>query len=234
MPEWAGWLLATLFCLLFSWINMLIKYDARWNNIEALGLRVVQMALMYGFLVVGCWWFIRHDGYLDFSASLLMIAGVLGPGDFSRTHMTQVIIDLLEGHLPASIDGGYNDFDIRDVADVLPAILERAEDGETYLFANKPDKINEVLSYVHDCTGRPMPKTMPLWLGYVFLPLLWVSAKLSHTRPLYTSAALASLASDANFPIDKAVERFGYTPRPLAETVRDHVDFLVEQGFTAL
>ena len=31
------------------------------------------MALMYGFLVVGCWWFIRHDGYLDFSASLLMI-----------------------------------------------------------------------------------------------------------------------------------------------------------------
>lgn len=73
MPEWAGWLLATLFCLLFSWINMLIKYDARWNNIEALGLRVVQMALMYGFLVVGCWWFIRHDGYLDFSASLLMI-----------------------------------------------------------------------------------------------------------------------------------------------------------------
>lgn len=174
---------------------------------------------------------VKNDGL---SASLLMIAGVLGPGDFSITHMTQLMIDMIEGRLPVSIDGGYNDFDIRDVADVLPAILERAEDGETYLFANKPDKINEVLSYVHDCTGRPMPKTMPLWLGYVFLPLLWVSAKLSHTRPLYTSAALASLASDANFPIDKAVERFGYTPRPLAETVRDHVDFLVEQGFTAL
>ena len=73
MPEWAGWLLATLFCLRFSGLNMWIKYDARWNNIEALGLRVVQMGLMYGFLVVGCWWFIRRDGYLDFSASLLMI-----------------------------------------------------------------------------------------------------------------------------------------------------------------
>lgn len=73
IPEWIGWLLAVLFCFLFSWLNMFIKQDARWNNIEALGLRVVQMGLMYGFLVVGCWWFIRHDGYIDFSASLLMI-----------------------------------------------------------------------------------------------------------------------------------------------------------------
>lgn len=73
MPEWVGWLLAVLFCFLFSWLNMFIKQDARWNNIEALGLRAVQMGLMYGFLVVGCWWFVRHDGYIDFSASLLMI-----------------------------------------------------------------------------------------------------------------------------------------------------------------
>ena len=78
-------------------------------------------------------------------ASLILLAGVLGPGDYSNTHMTQVMIDFINKKLPASINGGYNDFDIRDVADVLPSIIENAKVGESYLFANKPDKINEVL-----------------------------------------------------------------------------------------
>ena len=168
------------------------------------------------------------------SASLLMIAGVLGPGDFSRTHMTQVIIDLLEGHLPASIDGGYNDFDIRDLADVLPAILEKAESGETYLFANRPDKINEVLSAAAAHTGRRTPPTLPMWVAKAALPFLWLGAKLMHKRPLYTRAALASLEADTDFPLDKVKEAFGYSPRPLDETVRDHVDFLVAEGFVSL
>ena len=168
------------------------------------------------------------------TASLLMIAGVLGPGDFSRTHMTQVIIDLLEGHLPASIDGGYNDFDIRDLADVLPAILEKAESGETYLFANRPDKINEVLSAAAAHTGRRTPPTLPMWVAKAALPFLWLGAKLMRKRPLYTRAALASLEADTDFPLDKVKEAFGYSPRPLDETVRDHVDFLVAEGFVSL
>lgn len=168
------------------------------------------------------------------SASLLMIAGVLGPGDYSLSHMTQVMIDFVEGRLPASINGGYNDFDIRDMAAVLPAILARAKDGETYLFANRPDKINEVLEAVAQHTGRKRPPTLPLALAYVGLPFLFTFAKLARRRPLYTASALASLRADADFPIDKAVEAFGYCPRPLRETVCDHVDFLKAQGMIKL
>lgn len=174
---------------------------------------------------------VREQGL---NASLLMIAGVLGPGDHSRTHMTQVIVDLIEGRLPASIDGGYNDFDIRDMAAVLPSILENARSGETYLFANRPDKINEVLAIAAAHTGRRVPATLPMWVAYAVLPFLFLGAKLAGKRPLYTRAALASLRADADFPIDKARDAFGYTPRPLEETVRDHVDFLVEEGYVTL
>ncbi len=168
------------------------------------------------------------------SASLLMIAGVLGPGDHSLSHMTQVMVDFIEGRLPASVNGGYNDFDIRDMADVLPEILARAKDGETYLFANRPDKINEVLEAVAEHTGRKCPPTLPLFLAYLGLPFLFGFAKLTGRRPLYTAAALASLRADAAFPIGKAVREFGYAPRPLGETVRDHVDFLIENGMVTL
>lgn len=164
------------------------------------------------------------------NASLLMLAGVLGPGDYSNSHMTQMFIDYIEGRLPASISGGYNDFDIRDVADVLPEIIDKAKSGESYIFANKPDKINDVLKIISRKTGRKMLVTLPMWVAYVGLPFLGIAAKVRGKRPLYTAAALASLREKADFPIGKSVREFGYNPRPLEETVCDHIDFLVENG----
>lgn len=164
------------------------------------------------------------------NASLLLLAGVLGPGDYSNSHMTQMFIDYIEGRLPASVKGGYNDFDIRDVADVLPAIVEKSRAGECYLFAHEPDTINEILAVIARKTGRKKLPTLPIWLAYAGLPFLSLGSKISGKRPLYTAAALASLQEKADFPIGKAVREFGYSPRPLVQTVNDHVDFLIENG----
>lgn len=164
------------------------------------------------------------------SASLILLAGVLGPGDYSNTHMTQVLIDFINKKLPASVNGGYNDFDIRDFTDVLPSIVEKARVGESYLFANKPDKINEVLSYVAEMYERKLPPTLPMWTAYVGLPFLFLWAKLSKKRPLYTLSSLSSLRADTSFPLDKVQKEFGYSPRPLKETVQDHIKFLQENG----
>ena len=174
---------------------------------------------------------VKKDG-LD--ASILLLSSVLGPGDYSHSHMTQMMIDFIEGRLPASVDAGYNDFDIRDVADVLPAVCERAAAGESYIFANKPDKINDVLAVVAEMTGRRIPKALPLWVAKAGAPVLQLAAKLSRTRPLYTAAALKAIEARADFPIGKAQRAFGYAPRPLSETVRDHVRFLIDEGMVTL
>lgn len=167
-------------------------------------------------------------------ASLILLAGVLGPGDYSNTHMTQVMIDFINGKLPASVNGGYNDFDIRDVVDVLDKVIENAKTGESYLFANKPDKINEVISYVASYTNKKMLPTLPLWLAYVGLPFLWLWSKMTRKRPLYTLSSLASLKADTDFPLDKVKQEFGYNPRPLKETVEDHIKFLIDNGMIKL
>lgn len=163
-------------------------------------------------------------------ASLIMLAGVLGPGDYSNTHMTQVMVDFINKKLPASINGGYNDFDIRDFSDVILNIISNAKVGECYLFANKPDKINEVISYITFMYNMKMPITLPMWVAYVGLPFLWLGAKLTRKRPLYTLSSLASLKADTNFPLDKVEKEFGYKPRPLKETVEDHIKFLIDNG----
>ena len=167
-------------------------------------------------------------------ASLLLLAGVLGPGDTSRSHMSQMMIEYIEGRLPASVHGGYNDFDIRDVADVLPAVVAKAKKGESYLFAHEPDTIDEILAIVSRMTGQKKLPSLPLWTAYLGVPFLHVAARLTGKRPLYTAAALHSLRADADFPIGKAQKEFGYSPRPLEETVRDHVLYLAEQGLVRL
>lgn len=168
------------------------------------------------------------------NASLILLAGVLGPGDYSNTHMTQVMIDFVEGRLPASIDGGYNDFDIRDFTDVLSAVIEKSVAGEAYMFANQPDKINEVLAYISELTGTKMRPTLPIWVAYVGLPFLYLGSLITGKRPLYTMASLASLRADTNFPLEKSKREFGYSPRPLEETVRDHMKFLIENGMVKI
>lgn len=163
-------------------------------------------------------------------ASLILLAGVLGPGDYSNTHMSQVMIDFINKKLPASVNGGYNDFDIRDFTDIIDNLVSKAKTGESYLFANKPDKINEVISYVANMYNRKMLPTLPMWVAYVGLPFLWIGSKLTNKRPLYTLSSLASLKADTNFPLDKVKKEFGYNPRPLKETVEDHIKFLQENG----
>lgn len=166
----------------------------------------------------------------DLNASLLLLAGVLGPGDYSYTHMTQVMCDFFNGKLPASIHGGYNDFDIRDLADVLLNIINNSKKGKSYVFANKPDKINEVLEIIAKKYNKKMPPTLPLWVAYIGLPFLYLESKIRKKRPLYTLSSLASLKENTNFPIKKSEEEFGYHPRPLRNTVCDHMEFLKEIG----
>ncbi len=168
------------------------------------------------------------------NASILMFASVLGPGDYTNGHMQQMFIDYIEGRLPASIKGGYNDFDIRDVVEVLPEVIEKSKSGDAYIFANQPSKINDSLWVIAEKLGKKKLKTLPIWLAYVGVPFLTIWAKIKGQRPLYTSAALSTLGEDANFPLDKVKKEFGYNPRSLKETVNDQVEFLIKEGMIKL
>ncbi len=166
--------------------------------------------------------------------SLIMFASVIGPGDYTNGHMQQMFIDYIEGRLPASIKGGYNDFDIRDVALVLPQIIEKSRAGECYVFAHEPNTINDSLNVISDKLGVKKLITLPIWLAYLGVPIFALISKITGKRPLYTASALSILKEDANFSIEKAKNEFGYNPRPLKETVSDQIDFLIKEGMVKI
>ncbi len=166
--------------------------------------------------------------------SIIMFASVLGPGDYTNGHMQQMFINYIEGKLPASIKGGYNDFDIRDVALVLPQIIEKSRSGECYIFAHQPNTINDSLEVIAKKLGKKKLVTLPIWLAYLGVPIFAIKSKISGERPLYTSSALSILKEDADFSIEKTKKEFGYNPRPLSETVSDQVDFLIKEGMVKI
>lgn len=65
--------ISIIFCFAFAYINLKSKLSEKWNNIEGLLIRVLQMGLVYLFMVIGCYWFINRALLINFSQVLVMI-----------------------------------------------------------------------------------------------------------------------------------------------------------------
>ena len=148
--------------------------------------------------------------------------GIIGPGDYGRTHLTQLVISYLNGTLTACVNGGYDFVDVRDVADGIISCVENGRAGECYILSNQFYTIQEVLDDLHEITGkRRLKSILPLWFAKLTAPLAEVWYKMLRQPPLYTSYSLYTLESNGNFSHDKATQELGYHPRSMKDTLTD-------------
>jgi dihydroflavonol-4-reductase len=52
----------------------------------------------------------------NLNAAIVQPSGIIGPGDYGDTHMTELIPAVAKGRLPAVVKVGYDSVDVRDVA----------------------------------------------------------------------------------------------------------------------
>ena len=163
------------------------------------------------------------------NASIVHPSGILGPGDFGRGHLTQLVIDYLNGRLTACVKGGYDFVDVRDVADGILSCVENGQPGECYILSNQYFPVKEILDTLHDITGKKKLKTvLPLWFAKATAPLSEIYYKILKQPPLYTSYSLYTLESNAAFSHAKATRELNYQPRPIKETLCDTARWLQE------
>lgn len=171
---------------------------------------------------------INNDG-LD--AVIVHPAGITGPGDFSDTHLTQMVEDFANNRIPAGVKGGYDFVDVRDVAIGIVQAIKFGKTGECYLLSNQYYTVSELLDMMHQAgIGKKLNKKLPMWLARLGLPFLAMYFKVAGKRPLYTSYSLYTLNSNSNYSHKKATEAFGYTPRGLKESITDTVAFLKKRN----
>ena len=166
-----------------------------------------------------------------YAASILHPSGIVGPGDFGRGHITQLVIDYYRGALTSGIYGGYDFVDVRDVADGILSCCENGRNGECYILSGQYYKVYELLSMLHDITGKKQIKRiLPLWFVRLTAPLSEIYYKILRQPPLFTAYSIYTLHTNAKFSHEKAEKELGYVTRPMEETLTDTVNWLKENN----
>ncbi|MCL2814517.1 MAG: NAD-dependent epimerase/dehydratase family protein [Oscillospiraceae bacterium] len=164
-------------------------------------------------------------------ANVIHPSGIVGPGDFGRGHITQLVIDYYKGTLTSGIDGGYDFVDVRDVADGILSCCENGRSGECYILSGRYFKVYELLNLLHEITGkRKIKRILPLWFVKLTAPLSEIYYKILRQPPLFTAYSIYTLNTNANFSHEKAAKELGYGVRPMEQTLADTIKWLAENN----
>ncbi|MDO5500030.1 MAG: NAD-dependent epimerase/dehydratase family protein [Propionibacteriaceae bacterium] len=162
----------------------------------------------------------------DLDRVLVHPTGFLGPGDPGDAPVTRLIRDLAENRMPALIPGGSDFVDVRDVAKGTIAAAERGRTGESYLLGAARLSLRDIAVLVAEETGSRVPGILPVWMAWLAAP--WVARRNrdEDSRPLFTRYSLAVARRNIAVSHEKAAAELGFAPRPLADTIRDTIDWV--------
>lgn len=82
----------------------------------------------------------------------------VGPGDWKPTPTGRIIVDFLNGRMPAYVETGLNWVPVEDVAAGHWLAAERGRVGERYILGGRNMMLKEVLDILARISGRPSPR----------------------------------------------------------------------------
>lgn len=149
-------------------------------------------------------------------------SGIIGPSDPRPSRMGQLFLDLQHRRLPALTPGGFDWVDVRDVVRGVLLAAERGSSAESYILSGSWHSIHDLAGLAQAVTGVSAPRfTSPMWAARLGAPFMTAFNRVTGIEPLYTSEALDALEANRILSHEKAASHFGYTARPIGETIRD-------------
>jgi dihydroflavonol-4-reductase len=170
---------------------------------------------------------IRAEIERGLDAVILYPTAMIGPHDHRPSHAGRFLLDLCNGDLPALVTGGFDWVDIRDVAASAVRAAEVAPPGDRFLLSGRWASAAEIGELVCAHTGAKPRLVLPRVLAWVGLPFIALWSKLTGTEPLFTRGSLSALAHYREVSHAHAAEALGHTPRDLAVTLHETVDWLI-------
>ncbi len=157
----------------------------------------------------------------------------VGPGDHKPTPTGQIIVDYLNGRIPAFVDTGLNIVDVDDVAvgHILTAQLGRI--GEKYILGGENLTLKQILYILAELTGLPKPR----WQIPHNLALVW--AFIDSTVAVINKKHLPTATPDKVrlsrhyefFDTSKAVRELGMPQTSAREALRKAVKWYLDNGY---
>jgi dihydroflavonol-4-reductase len=156
----------------------------------------------------------------------------VGPGDWKPTPTGRLIVDFLNGKMPAYVDTGLNVVGVEDVAAGHLVAAERGRIGERYILGGRNLTLKEILDALSVISGRPapwirMPHAVALAAGYADQ---WLSRMMGREPQIPVEGVKMSrhrMFVDSS----KAGRELGFRPGPVEAPLERAVRWYEENGY---
>jgi dihydroflavonol-4-reductase len=158
--------------------------------------------------------------------------GVLGPHDPHLSDQMHRLRNILRGLYPVWPRGGHHQVDVRDVAHVHAAVMERGRGPRRYLVPGRFLDGRTMFAALRTVTGRRFPHVIVP--AAMVLPMTWLASHVQRITPFHLpleheGALITSWATRCDD--SRARVELGIEPRSLEETCTDAIRWLHEAGW---
>jgi len=157
----------------------------------------------------------------------------IGRGDIRPTPTGQIVVDFLNGRMPAYVNTGLNLVDVEDVAAGHVLALEKGRPGERYILGHENLTLKEILEALSRVTGLPAPRLrMPLWVALGAAHVSEFAARRVTGGPPRIPVTGVQVARHFRyFDCSKAVRELGLPQTPVEEALDKAVRWFREHGY---
>lgn len=157
----------------------------------------------------------------------------LGPGDLAPTPTGKLVLDFLNGRMPAYTGTAVNVVHIDDLAAGHIAALERGTRGRSYILGGENLSMRSLLHVLSEGTGLPMPR-LSVPRGLVLAAGLasnLIEGRVLRREPRVPLEAARMSTTKMIFSDERARSELGYSSRPAREAILDSARWFASNGY---
>jgi len=155
----------------------------------------------------------------------------IGDHDFKPTPTGKIVLDFLNGDLPAFIDTGLNVVDARDIAQGHLLACERGRRGERYILGSENLTLAEILAKLARISGGKAPATrLPYAVAYGAGVCSTAWARLTGRPPRVPIEGVRMARKKMWVTHEKARRELGFEPQPAEVALRHAVEWFTQTG----
>jgi len=157
----------------------------------------------------------------------------VGVGDHKPTQTGKVIVDFLNGRMPAYVDTGLNLVDVEDVALGHLLAVEKGRTGECYILGGENLTLKQMLDQLAEISGRPPVRLkIPHFVTFLWAFLDVTLARIIPNRIPSATPETARLSYRYEyFNPQKAIEELGFPLNPAYPALQKAVEWYRANGY---
>jgi len=159
-------------------------------------------------------------------AVIVCPTGVVGPYDFRRSEMGEMILTWMRPRPSISMYGYFDFVDVRDVAQGHILARDKGVCGETYIVGGERVEISSVRQWVQSVVGiKTAEIKFSTPIALLIAPLAEAYYRITKTKPRFTKYSIETLQSNSKISSRKAQKELGYHQRKLSDSIKDTVNW---------